>query len=345
MLRKPPLLIIFFTTLCVLPTFSLGAFSDSDSDRVGELLALQYRSSSGVIRLDDQSVSRFISSVKRPRPYWVLIFFDATQLHDKSELHLKELRNEFGIVASSFIQNNEDPSSPYHGKLFFCEIEFKQSQSSFQLFDVKALPHIRLVGPDQRPKDSEQMDQGDFARLAESMADFVEAKTKLVVGPIQRPPMFSKKQLGFAVVAFLIWIPFVIKKIIKGETLLHDPRVWLAGSVFIYFFSVSGAMHNIIRKMPLFIVDRNDPSKLVFFYQGSGMQLGAEGFAVGFLYTIVGLLLAFMTQFLVKVKNVKVQRICMIVSLLVSFWAVKMVIHLDNWKTGYGVHGYWPSSW
>ena len=104
-------------------------------------------------------------------------------------------------------------------------------------------------------------------------------------------------------------------------------------------------MHNIIRKMPMFLVDRNDPSKLVFFYQGSGMQLGAEGFAVGFLYTVVGLLLAFMTHGLVRVSNVSVQRVVMIFALLVSFLAVKQVVYLDNWKTGYGIHGFWPSSW
>ncbi|KAF5941735.1 hypothetical protein HYC85_019377 [Camellia sinensis] len=98
--------------------------------------------------------------------------------------------------------------------------------------------------------------------------------------------------------ALLILFPFMVKKVIFGETLLTD--------VFVYFFSVSGAMHNIIRKMPMFLADRNDPSKLVFFYQGLGMQLRAEGFAVGFLYTIVGLLLAFMTHVLVKVRNVTV---------------------------------------
>jgi len=95
----------------------------------------------------------------------------------------------------------------------------------------------------------------------------------------------------------------------------------------------------------MFLVDRNDPSKLVFFYQGSGMQLGAEGFAVGFLYTVVGLLLAFTTHGLVRVSNVSVQRVVMIFALLVSFLAVKQVVYLDNWKTGYGIHGFWPSSW
>ncbi|KAK9992983.1 hypothetical protein SO802_022686 [Lithocarpus litseifolius] len=122
------------------------------------------------------------------------------------------------------------------------------------------------------------MDQGDFLRLTKSMVDFVQAKTKLAVSPIHWPPFLSTRQLGFIVVATLVWIPFAIKKIMKSKTLLHDPKLWLAGSVFIYFFSVFDAMHNIIWKMPMFLADWNDPNKLVFFYQGSGMQLGAEGF-------------------------------------------------------------------
>ncbi|CAI8611063.1 unnamed protein product [Vicia faba] len=92
--------------------------------------------------------------------------------------------------------------------------------------------------------------------------------------------------------------------------------------------------------LPMFLLDHNDPSKLVFFYQGSGMQLGAEGFTVGFLYTLAGLLLAFMSHGLVNVKSVKVQRVVMIFALLVCFLAVKQVVFLDNWKTGYGIHGY-----
>ncbi|XP_062089033.1 probable dolichyl-diphosphooligosaccharide--protein glycosyltransferase subunit 3B [Humulus lupulus] len=319
--------------------------SDSGSDRISELLDLQSRSKSGVIHLDDHSVSRFLTSVKTPRPYSLLLFFDATQLHDKQELHLKDLHKEFAIVASSFITNNQDSSSPSHAKIFFCDIEFKEAQNTFASFGVNALPHIRLIGPNHGLKDSDQMDQGDFSRLAESMAEFIESRTKLVVGPIHRPPMFSRNQMIFAVIAWLIWLPFIVKKVVSGKTLLHDPKLWLSGAVFVYFFSVSGAMHNIIRKMPMFLADRNDPSKLIFFYQGSGMQLGAEGFAVGFLYTIVGVLLALVTRGLVHVRNSTVQRLVMLVALFVSFLAVKKVVYLDNWKTGYGVHAFWPSSW
>ena len=95
----------------------------------------------------------------------------------------------------------------------------------------------------------------------------------------------------------------------------------------------------------MFLTDREDPKKLVFFYQGSGMQLGAEGFAVGFLYTIVGLMMALVTHGLVKLKSEMVQRVVMLIAMIISFWAVKKVIYLDNWKTGYSIHAYFPNSW
>ncbi|KAJ4703189.1 Magnesium transporter protein 1 [Melia azedarach] len=339
---------IILTAISILLVSTVTA-AGSNSDLVSELLSLQSQSKSGVIHLNDHLVSRFLTSTKTPRPYSLIIFFDAQQLHSKHELHLQDLHNEFSLLSSSFVANNKPSDNPSsaRSKLFFCEIEFKESQSSFSLFGVNALPHIRLVGPDAKSlkDDSIPMDQGDFSRMAESMAEFVESRTKISVGPIQRPPFLSKRQIGLITVAILIWLPFMAKKIFAGETLLHDRKIWLLGAVFIYFFSVSGAMHNIIRKMPMFLADRNDPNKLVFFYQGSGMQLGAEGFAVGFLYTIVGLLLALETHVLVRVKNKTVQRLVMILSLLISFWAVNKVIYLDNWKTGYGVHAYWPSSW
>ncbi|XP_010267747.1 PREDICTED: probable dolichyl-diphosphooligosaccharide--protein glycosyltransferase subunit 3B [Nelumbo nucifera] len=323
------------------------ASSESDSDRVTELLRLQSRSKSGVIHLDDHSLDRFLTSAKS-RSYSLVIFFDAVQLHDKHDLHLQDLLNEFGLVASAFIANNKD--TPAQSKLFFCDIEFTESQSSFALFGIKFLPHVRHVGPQiENLKDSEPMDQSEFSRMAAStaasMADFVESKTRLKVGPIKRPPILSNKQLGFLGVVLVISIPFLVKRVVAGDTFVHDSKLWLTFAVFVYFFSVSGTMHNIIRKMPMFLADEKDPSQPIFFYQGSELQLGVEGFAVGFLYTIVGLLLAFVTHLLVQVRNVQVQRVFMLLTLLVSFWAVKEVIYLDNWKTGYRIHGFWPNSW
>ncbi|KAJ4975327.1 hypothetical protein NE237_000433 [Protea cynaroides] len=286
---KPALHIHLLLFLVLAYSFAFVRVSaESDVDRVEELLRIQSKSKSGVIHLDDKSLWRFFSS-GNPRSYALVIFFDAVHLHDKQELHLQEIRAQFGLVASTFINNNKD--TPAKSKLFFCDIEFKESQSSFLQFGVNTLPHIRHVGPQiQNLKDSEPMDQNELPRMADAIAEFVEAKTMLTIGPIERPPLVSKKQLGFLLAVIVIWAPFVVKRLLSGDTLLQNPKLWLSFAVFVYFFCVSGTMHNIIRKMPMFLRDRNDPSKFIFFYKGSGNVMG--------------------------------QRVLMIIALLVSFWAV-----------------------
>lgn len=322
-----------------------AALSDPAADAVAELEALRAKSPEGVIHLDDRGIGRFLTSVRSPRPYSIVIFFDAAHLRSRGDLHLPRLRSEFGLVSEAFAAHHRsDPEKL--SRVFFCDIEFGESQQSFSLFGISSLPHVRLVGPSVvNLKDSEAMQQSDFSRLAESMSEFIEAKAGISVGPIERPPLLSGRQMAFLALVALISAPFLIRRVIAGETLLHDRKIWMAGAVFVYFFSVSGAMHNIIRNMPMFLTDRDDPTKFVFFYQGSGMQLGAEGFAVGTLYTVVGLMMALVTHGLVQLKSAKMQRVLMVIAMVISFWAVKKVIYLDNWKTGYRVHAYWPTSW
>ncbi|XP_020959211.1 probable dolichyl-diphosphooligosaccharide--protein glycosyltransferase subunit 3B [Arachis ipaensis] len=99
----PPTLLFFLVFLLVVAT-------------------LQSKSKSGIICLNDQSLSRFLTSVATPRPYSIVIFFDAVQLHDKIELRLHKLHQEFSIVSSSFIANH-NISHPWRSKLFFCDIK------------------------------------------------------------------------------------------------------------------------------------------------------------------------------------------------------------------------------
>merc|ERR1711915_137705 len=329
--------------MILMATAVKGRWEWEKNEEEEELVNLQARSKAGVIHLDDSSLERFAVKAES-RSYSLIIFFDSVQHREKPELRLDLLRAEFELVASSFLKNNE--GQPSATKVFLCDIEFVESQASFGKFGVNTLPHIRHVGPGStKLKDAESIEQNEIGRAAEGIAAFVESKTKYRVGSIERPPPISKKQVIFVGGVLVLAAPFVVKRILTQDTPLHDPKVWLASAVFIYFFSVSGAMHNIIRKMPLFMTDRDNPNKLVFFVQGSGVQLGAEGFAVGFLYTLVGLLLAFVTHFLAYVKTQNAQRLLMLITMAVSFWAVKKVIFLDNWKTGYGIHGFWPSAW
>jgi len=84
------------------------------------------------------------------------------------------------------------------------------------------------------------------------------------------------------------------------------------------------------------------PYSLIIFFDA--VHLHGNSF-VGFLYTVVGLLLAFVTNVVVRVKKLDEQRMAMLLALSISFWAVRKVVYLDNWKTGYEIYPYWPSSW
>ncbi|GER56267.1 oligosaccharyltransferase complex [Striga asiatica] len=333
--------LITLLSLLLAPRATVG----SPDTVVLELAALRSGSPTGVIRLSDDLLRRILS-LPTPRSFHALIFFDAKHLHAKSELSLPALKSEFSLLSSTSRSNNPsgDGASP---DIFFFNLEFQEAQSSFAVFGVSTLPHIRLLpSAAADPKnDSIQMEPSVYSGRAEAMAQFLESQAGISVGPIRRPPPISRKQILIIAAVLIVSIPYFIRNLIAGNTFLHQKYVWMAGAIFVYFFSVSGVMFNIIRKMPLFLTDRENPTKMVYFYQGSGMQLGAEGFAVGFLYSAVGLLLAFATHVLVKVKNLNLQRAFMVFVLVFSFWAVRKVIFLDNWKTGYGIHGYWPSSW
>lgn len=315
-----------------------GKFNEA---RVNDLLNRQAQSKDGVIRLDDESLKRFAIPVPEVRPYSLMIFFDALQLRDNAELKLEHLRAEYGLLATTYVKSNPDSV-----RVFFADVEFTRSQPIFEAFKVSMLPTIKHLPPGNGSLlEAEDMERGEMFQNAEGMAKFVEGKTRQMVGPIERPPAFSKQQLIVLVGGLLVASPFVIKRIMAKDTLMHDPRFWAFNAVLVYFFSVSGGMHNIIRGMPFFSHDRNNPGKLVFFYQGTGMQLGAEGFVVGSLYTLVGLMLALVTHLLHEIRAKNAQRFILLVVMTISFIAVRKVITLDNWKTGYFVHGYWPNRW
>ncbi|CAN7057999.1 hypothetical protein Bca4012_093928 [Brassica carinata] len=323
----------------------LSILAGSQPDLTKELVSLRSSSESGVIRLNDDTVTKFITSVATPRPYSLIIFFNSADLNSNP---LQEFLSEFTFVSASFIANNNNNNrSDVANKLFFCEIDESSDSESFGLFGIQFLPQICLVNPlmENLQDKTGRMEEEDVDGTAESVLEFIESRTNLTVGPLRRPPLLSKTQISVIAALIAISAPFLIKKVLNGETIFNNNRVWLYGVVLVYFFSVSGTMHNIIKGVPMFVRDHQDSNKLVFFYEGANFQLGAEGLSFGLLYNVVRLLLAYVSNALVRVRNVSEQRVVMMLAMVVSLLAVKKVVYLNNWKTGYQIQTYWPSSW
>ena len=58
----------------------------------------------------------------------MVIFLTANHLLDKSGLHLRQLRTEFGYLAKAYKAKVAKGETDSAGKLFFAEAEFKESQ-------------------------------------------------------------------------------------------------------------------------------------------------------------------------------------------------------------------------
>lgn len=330
-----PLVSVFLLPVLFLvrPHLYMAESANSESDsRVRDLVALRKASADGVIRLSDANFNKFARS--SGRPYDLVVFFDAAMLHDNPEIKLKELRREFGIAAKAFLSTYPE-GSPVRNALFFCDIEFKQSEKVFVSFAINSLPHVRLVphGSGSSSSSAPEMPMQEFARTAEGFADWIRNSVGISLGPIVRPPAVSTSQLIILGFVLLSASPFLIRLLLSSKTPIHDPRVWCVGGLLVYWASVSGVMFNIIRGMPFSHPDQGDRSRTVYFYKGTGAQLGAEGFAAGGLYSIVGLLLALTTHVAPRVGSLAVKRGLVIACVAGSYFAVKQLVVLESWKT------------
>lgn len=328
---------------CLSATLLRGASAQRPDTRPAELARLRDRAADKVPRLDDAAYGKYAEGAA-PRPYALIIFFDAQELHKHRELNLQAARREFALAAAAFGKSAvaaADAAAGNASRLFFCDIEFKSAQNTFKRFEYNTVPKVRFVPPSGK---SEEVDLQRFPATADGVAGFLRSKG-LDVGTIERPPPISRAALGTIAAAAIISAPFVIRFLLTKKTIFHDPRWWCLTGLSIYFFSVSGGMYNIIRNMPMMMADQKNPGKAIYFYKGSGTQLGVEGFTVGGLYCVVGLLLAFATFVLPQLKPGTTQRVLMYACIGGSYLAVRQVLSLHEWKQGYWAHAYWPRRW
>lgn len=130
---------------------------------------------------------------------------------------------------------------------------------------------------------------------------------------------------------------FLAGALYVGVKLYYAPFMrWLPlyvlGGLFIFWFSVSGGMFNIIRGVPLVGYDPRTRNARLFM-DGSG-QLGAEGFIMGTHYLAFGVLVALFTRVLPTVKDNASRRAAGYTMLLLAFVLMVSVLNSHIWKTG-----------
>jgi oligosaccharyltransferase complex subunit gamma len=305
--------------------------------QVAKLLKLQQGSPDGVIKMDTAEWKQHVGG--RSRPHSLVVFSSAAHLLDKPNLRLRELRAEFGYAAKGY---RADAGT--HGKVFLVEIEYMRTAEVFSRLPTKSLPYIFHVPPHFSlegdgvlkvlPRDVMQAsDYQAYPWTAHDIGGWVAETAGVKAAKIDRPSFVTHWTFPFVVLSVLMGGGAVAYKLYYSP-LLKIPALWAAGIIFVFFFSVSGGMHNIIRGVPMQHLDPRT-GKVVLFLKTGQSQLGAEGFIMGALYTTVGLCLALLTHGAPYIPHKQAQMGASFLILLVTVLCYLNIKSTYQWKTGH----------
>lgn len=326
----------FFVSLLLCAPANVAA-----DDALTELNEMAALSRDGVIRLNEANYKAFAKKEGFKRNYALIVFFDASMLHDNHQLNLPGFRKDFGLAAKAYAESvaGRDDVLP----LFFADVEFKQSGEVFRMEGVQSLPFVLFFGRGDKTK-AASMNFNRFGKTFAGVIQFLK-DNEIPTDDIKPPPPMTKTQMALLGVAIVVLTPFVATHLLTRKTALHDPRLWCLFGLMIYLFSVSGGMFNIIRNMPWYVPSREKPGQFVYFLQQGGNQFGVEGMVIGSFYTMVGLLTAFNVYVLPRSKSATTKRVVGMLSIVACAFAVRKVVEFEVWKQGYWVHGFWPTAW
>lgn len=338
--------VLLLLALCVTSLAGVALANEvaqDDQAKLATAVALQSRSSSGVIELTTAIFDELATG--KSRPFSLFIVADAKHLHSQEKLGLVKLMKEFALVAKAFADTHK--GTPSASKVVFAHMEFSVAKDLFGRLGVQSVPYLVRIAPGTPvAKDgavsvakADVMDVSSYPWDAETLAAFVQDRTGVSVGEIVRPAAVRSRFLPLLTLAVMAGLGLLGQRLYHAAFMRH-PAIYIAGALVVWWFSVSGGMHNIIRGVPLV---GYDPAtrKSMLFTSGHG-QLGAEGFIMGTLYCTVGLVAAAFTNALPRVADPAARRYAGYGLLAAAVIAMHYINTNHQWKAGMRAEWYFP---
>lgn len=294
---------VVFAAACLAVTLCAGLAAADVDKRVPALRALEASSRDKLITFGERQFTDYALSADRP--YHLIFFGSARRLMDSDKLQLKKLKDEFILAAKAFKSLPENAD-----RVFFVDMWHDDSAPVFSRLGLQALPALWHWAPTQGGKAGKKISLPEAAKCgdgistypwpAESITEFIKGRTSLPHGAIDRPSFVKSPLFPLFALAFLAGGGLVAWKL-YNSWIVRLTWLWGLGSLAVYGFSTSGGMYNIIRGMPMYVMDRG--GKIRWWMEGRSGQFGAEGFVMGSSYILFSSLISLMVYGLPHVKN------------------------------------------
>ena len=289
------------------------------------------------------------------RPYTLAVFCTARHLLDKPNLGLRKMRREWGTLSKAIkaaakkAASGDDAASSTAATTFLAVAEFEAAREIFHRLGVDSLPWIvTLPRAHPVPDDGGELglphaavmrhdaygakhwEASEFGRFLSDASG--EPAIEVVTPP--RGPSFIGVMSGLAILAGLAAAGW---KFYTSPLAAYLP-LWVAGTLAVWWFATSGGMYNIIRGMPMVLPTRDGRVKL--FLDGGSGQVGFEGFAMGTLYSSVGLALLVLGSIVPRLADPKARRAAGFACVAAAWWAYRQVVAVHDWKVGFSWHSF-----
>lgn len=251
----------------------------------------------------------------------------------------------FATVSRAFMDTHAGKST--ENKVFFARIVVEDGKEAFRRLGVDRIPYIARIPPalHVRPTASISIPSDEVMSSSPNVGDkpkdigaFVQERTGLNPGDLSAVGAASRSRFLPLVTLIFVGAVCYIGFLLSQAPFMRWPQLYALGAVVIYWFSTSGGMFNIIRNVPMVGYDRQSSQSIVF--TRSQGQMGAEGYIMGSLYTLFGLLLATFVWLLPSVKNDSTRRVRGWVVLGLMALTLRIVLYNHEWKTYMRSHWY-----
>ena len=153
------------------------------------------------------------------------------------------------------------------------------------------------------------------------------------VGEIVKPSFLTSAFFPPLALATLALGGYVAFQLYYAE-FMRNQLIWTTSTLVVFWFAVSGGMHNIIRGVPMYFFDHQAGKVQMFLNQAQG-QLGAEGFIMGSMTMAFALSIATLSYVAPKMSDPAWQRGVCWTALVVAGLSLQNLLTCYTWKTNH----------